>query len=162
MDAIYRDHDGVNQVSIVGVLYGSRVMIRFEGSGECVVPIALLELDSTVTASLRAWQSLPIGWMSDDMFMVLERLSQAGDPGLLDTQYKPLPRHQVEVARRVLKHKGLVGPADGRPSSEGEGRQVRWRLTKQGCSEYVQARTLMRPIAKGGGRQLATAVGSSA
>jgi|GEM_PF-5309273 len=201
MDAIYRDHDGVNRVQIVGVLYGGRVQIRFEGSGEVTVPVSMLELEPIAAApnlpkydwssdprpwsspassvgngcqafpsvdslpiaaaSLRAWQSLPVGWMSDDMFTVLERLSQAGDPGLLDSQYKPLSRHQVEIARRVLKHKGLVGPADGRPSSEGDGRQVRWRLTKQGVVEYVQARTLVRPVGKGGGRVLATAVGLS-
>ena len=162
MDAVYVDEFGRNPVRVVGVLYGARVQIRFEGSGEVVVPISMLELEPAVVAQLDLWRVNPPGWMTDNEYLVLERLSQAGDRGLLDSQYPPMPRKDVEAARRVLRHKGLVGPADARPPNEGDGRAVRWRLTKQGVIEYVLARRLVRPIAEGGGRQLATAVGSNA
>lgn len=158
MDAVYVDGHGRNSCRIVGVLYGARVLVRFEWSGEVIVPVSLLEVEPMVAAELEQWRRMPPGWMTDDEFTVLEELSRAGSVGLLDSQYS-LPRKQVEPARRVLKHKGLVGPADARPAGEGEGRQRRWHLTKQGVVEYVSARTRVRAVAKGGGRQLATAVG---
>lgn len=159
MEAIYRDHDGVNTVRIVGVLYGARVQIRFEGSGEVVVPVSLLELDDVTRSELDKWLAMPgPGSFAQDEYGVLDVLSAAGAVGLLDTQY-PWPRKQVETARRSLRHKGLVGPADGRPAAEGDGRAVRWRLTRQGVLEHRIARGTCRPIARGGGRQLSTAVG---
>ena len=158
MDAVYRDQDGRHPVRIVGVLYGARVQVRFEWSGEVIVPISLLEVEPLVAAELELWRKLPPGALTDDEYTVLDSLQRAGAAGLLDSQY-PLPRKQVEHARRVLKHKGLVGPADSRPSSEGEGRSVRWHLTRQGVLEYVEARTKVRAVARGGGRSLATAVG---
>lgn len=158
MDAVYVDGHGRNQCRIVGVLYGARVQVRFEWSGEVIVPLSLLEVDPAVAAELEQWRKLPPGSLTDDEYTVLDCLQRAGAAGLLDSQY-PLPRKQVEHARRMLKHKGLVGPADARPSGEGEGRQRRWHLTRQGVVEYVGARTKVRPVARGGGRTLATAVG---
>lgn len=158
MDAVYRDQDGRHPVRIVGVLYGARVQVRFGWSGEVIVPLSLLEVEPAVAAELVQWRKWPSGSLTDDEYSVLDCLQRAGNIGLLDSQY-PLPRKQVEQARRMLKHKGLVGPADARPSGEGEGRQVRWHLTRQGVVEYVGARTKVRPVARGGGRKLATAVG---
>lgn len=158
MDAVYQDESGRHTVRVVGVLYGARVLVRFEGSGEVIVPVGLLEVEGGVAGDLAQWRKVPPGSLTDDEFTVLDCLQRAGSVGLLDSQY-PLDRKRVERARVALKHKGLVGPADSRPAGEGDGRRVRWHLTRQGVVEYVAARGAVRPVARGGGRQLAVAVG---
>lgn len=158
MDAIYQDESGRHTVRVVGVLYGARVQVRFEGSGEVIVPGSLLEVDSVVAAELEQWREIPPGSLTNDEFTVLDCLQRAGSAGLLDSQY-PLDRKRVERARIALKHKGIVTQADSRPSREGDGRQVRWQITRQGVIEYMAARGAVRPVARGAGRQLAVAVG---